>query len=277
VIASGLLTPDGLVLDATYVYWCNGGVPGEPTTGALLRAPKAGGPWTALAGGEVGPGPLAIDATNLYWAHDAVLTQMPIGGGARTTVAPLDFFQFAIGGGTAFLMGPATISSVALGGSGTKMVLATSQGQPNSIAADAANVYWTDTGSGTVLQMPAGGGSILTLGAGQTHPYGVAVDGAYVYWTTSPTTLNRVPIGGGTISNYGSEGGGLLAFDATTIYAAGSVIQKTPKAGGPTVTLAAGTSASAIAVDDTHVYWVTPGTDTGAKWNADATLIRVPK
>jgi len=267
------------VLDDTYVYFGNAGIPKEPTTGALLRVPKAGGPALVLAGAETSPGPLAIDATNLYWAHDTVLTQMPLAGGPRTTVAPFDGLVFAIGGGTAFLVQVATILSVPLGGSGTPMNFAMDNNQIGSIAADAANVYWCDQFSGTVEQMSGTGGSMLTIASNQMYPSSIAVDASYVYWTTSPFVLNKVPIGGGTVTNFGSEGGGgPLAFDATNIYvASGLGIQKTPKAGGTTVTLAANAAATAIAVDDAYVYWVTTGTETGPMWNADARLVRMPK
>ena len=75
---------------------------------------------------------------------------------------------------------------------GTAVTLASGQNDPQDVAVDSTNVYWTNAGgepglgvNGTVmkaLKVPVDGGTAMTLASGQNYPYGIAVDTTNVYW-----------------------------------------------------------------------------------------------
>jgi len=59
-----------------------------------------------------------------------------------------------------------------------------SGGAPQGIAVDGAHVYWTDSQSQSVNEVPLAGGAPTTLAAKQVAPLAIAVDDTSVYWTT---------------------------------------------------------------------------------------------
>jgi hypothetical protein len=154
-IASGQNAPEGLAVDATHVYWANGGT-SSSTNGSIVMRALSGGTPTTLVSGLVSPTAIAVDATSVYWtsrvASGAVL-KMSLGGGVITS-------------------------------------LATGQASPSAIAVDATSVYWTTYGTivnntitdGTVVKVGLNGGALTTLVAGQDGPQTIAVDGTSVYF-----------------------------------------------------------------------------------------------
>ena len=152
-VAKGLSAPDGVVVDATDVYWAEG--TDQQTEGSISRMPKAGGSPVTLAAHQQGPRALALDDTSVYWTDSAVYVPSPTG---LVMKAPKS------------------------GGAATP--LASGQGNPLGIAVDATDVYWVNSDSGTVMRVPKGGGTAVTLASAQFYPTAVAVDGSAVYWTT---------------------------------------------------------------------------------------------
>ena len=142
------------------------------------------------------------------------------------------------------------------------VTLATGMGRPQSIAADATSVYWTNYYDGTVMKVFSAGGTPTTLASGQSRPTGIAVDATSVYWI-SDDTVKKVSVRGGTpttlVSGRSFPQG--LAVDATSVYwteygyQVGPVM-KVPLGGGTPITLASGQSYSTgIVVEASSVYW----------------------
>jgi hypothetical protein len=153
------------------------------------------------------------------------------------------------------------------------VTLASGQGAPFQVAVDAINVYWTDTGSGTIMSVPLAGGLPITLASGQHAPRGIAVDASNVYWADwwNPGNVMSVPLFGGiptTLATGQNQPDG-IAVDATSVYwtdeGSGDVM-KVPLAGGSPETLAIGSEddggsigAEFIAVDATSVFFASGG------------------
>jgi hypothetical protein len=116
--------------------------------GGLMSVSTDGGEPTLLYGQNLANTVLAItaDAKNVYFSDNGSVVQIPIGGGAATT-------------------------------------LASNEGRVFGIAFDATRVYWTAMDASSVRSAPIGGGPVTTLAAGQESPFGIAVDATSVYWS----------------------------------------------------------------------------------------------
>jgi hypothetical protein len=96
---------------------------------------------------------------------------------------------------------------------------------PASITTDATNVYFTDTGDGSVNVVPKAGGAVVQLATGQAKPLSIAVDDTYAYWSNN----------------------------------LGGAVVRTLKAGGDTVhTVATATSPTTVVIDGSYVYFLNP-------------------
>lgn len=95
ITLAGGQRPGNVAIDATHVYWINEATPNDPHGGAVLRAPKAGGPATVLADKQTRPDCLAVSGDrvwfcNHYWnstgspmvTKEARIVSVPKAGGA---------------------------------------------------------------------------------------------------------------------------------------------------------------------------------------------------
>jgi hypothetical protein len=226
--------PCRVVVDSTRAYWTTMSSDGM---GGLRSVPLAGGTPTTLQTGSNGTG-LVLDAAFVYWIdHGQRVLRVPKSGGAVTTVAS----------------GPFPWDTVALGG---------------------GDIVWTNqpTMGWSVTALPLAGGSVLTLASASTGGVGtmagLVVDDTRAYWTAfgpgygAPGTIASVPLEGGPPTPLYTGNPTSLTADATDLYwtepgDTRSAIRRVSKSGGTPSTVVSGLDdPSAIAVDDTRVYWL---------------------
>lgn len=180
-----------------------------------------------LAVGQNDPSDLAVDGLDLFWSNH----------GANQIV------KVAKVGGTA-------------------TVFASSQPSPVGIALDDTHVYWAQNATpGAVVRAPKSGGSPQVIAASQYYAYRLVLSGANVYFVGDSTSgfLRSVPKVGGTVTDLQSASSPKgLAFDGTKLFwTAWNEIRKAdPIALAPPTKLTTTESfPSAIAIDDSDVYW----------------------
>jgi sugar lactone lactonase YvrE len=76
--------------------------------------------------------------------------------------------------------GPA-VKKVPIGG-GTPVVLAAGQNEAFGLVVDAAHLYWSSYGAGTVTRANLDGSAATVVATGQRQPYSMAADDLAVYW-----------------------------------------------------------------------------------------------
>jgi hypothetical protein len=133
---------------------------GDVTTGSalLMSVPVDGGParvmFTPDSGNSVVG--LTVDSSNAYFGTtDGVIGQVPLAGGTAVTLATNQgggLLQMAVNSRNLYWAANGNIVTVPIGG-GATTTLATGQSNPVGVAVDAANVYWSNMGDGTVMKL----------------------------------------------------------------------------------------------------------------------------
>jgi hypothetical protein len=263
LVAPGTPAPPGdgmsglaVVSDGQTIYWSEyvayasaGGESSALGSGDVI-ATNSAGVSTRLWSGSRSPSGLAVGQGYLYLLADKVLRVPLPGGPAETLSEQGGAFGIALAGSNVYWTPYNLIDdvlSVPRTGGPTSIV---SVGHPTmpcggfsslAITADARNIYWGDLGEavcwGTIYAQPLAGGSPRVLVGDAIEPEALVVDGNSLYATTGQSgTILEVDLSSGTVT-----------------------------------TLASGQSwPSAIAVDETSIYW--------ANNNGDQTgIMRLPK
>ena len=157
------LSPIGIAVDGTSVYWANGF---GSNSGTLMKVPIDGGAPTTLASGLGSPTDVSVAGGYVYWTNGGK------NSGADST---------------------GTVMRTPIDG-GTPLTIASQQNGSYGIAVDGTSVYWTNELGGTIVVAPLGGGASSTLATGQSAPRGIVVDATGVYWANEGTPTDG-PVG----------------------------------------------------------------------------------
>jgi len=281
--------PSSLALDQDYVYWTS------YVSGTIQRIPKSGGsPQLLTTVHALGVPSLDVDDTSVYFsAYDdtgvtTYVGSLPKAGGTVTVIAPQQGAARGVkvsGGFVYWLVDPQTgaggVARAPIGGGAVQAITPTSYASDAWLAVDDKYVYWTDFAdhgptSGHIYRTLCDGtGAVATLVAGLDSPYGIAADATSLFvglgftlnisngmYDGAIITLDKLgapPVPATTLASQQAQPLA-LAIDDTSIYwgdhLSGSLM-RVPKAGGPAVVLASGSSGfEDVAVDDQYVYWI---------------------
>jgi hypothetical protein len=250
-LASGLRNPRNIAVSAGTVYWADTETvfPDYPD---VMAVPVAGGTPYEVATCYTNAR-LVIESSTLYCltANLTTVSAFPLTGAAAvgTPVASAShgaivaydsdgssLFWFAVGA-TDFDLYRSALPN----GDATNIALAATSGSTafDYLTHDAANVYWSDSGTGGVYSLAKAGGTpqLLATYPMQSAPVQLLLDGSTLY-TLSSHALSKLPKAGGAPVTLASvSGAGSERYVADTV------------------------NASALAVDDQYVYWTYQGLD----------------
>lgn len=199
VVANGQHDPEGIAVYGSNVYWVNF------VSGSVMRASVTGGPVTELASAQQKPYAVAANAAGVFWTTHAGVMFLPASGGDPQPISPgLPAWGVTEHAGQFFWAqgtpetGPCdglVYRSAAPYQARAKTRIAEAQCGPFGVAADNANVYWTDRSGKEVRTSKISGGAATTLATQENLTF-IAVDDANVYWVDGLSVM-RVPKGGG--------------------------------------------------------------------------------
>ncbi len=227
-------------------------------TGVVKSAPLAGGAATTLASGLSHPFGIAVNATNVFWAEQ---NSTSTGRGAVRTV----------------LIGGTCVGAVGIAGTTCTTLNTTPLNNPQYIALDATNVYFTELGTfdtvsgmrlsdGTINKVPLAGGAVTQLATGLNGPQTIAVDATNIYWAENANAVagagfvKKALLANSSIAALVSQlsGSQNITLDSTDVYywSAYGALSKVAIGGGNAVEVTSGMSGTQpLAIDTANVYW----------------------
>jgi hypothetical protein len=238
--------PIATAIDATNVYWIDGGVTGQTT---ILRAPLTATNWVAFAGDGGGaqaattlatqtgdPGAFTVAGGYVYFAVGSAVSRVPTGGGTvqtvETTYPPTGM---AVGGDALYLgeYSGETIQRVPLTGTlpATPSFLKMAYVVPTELVLNGGDLYWGDWYGGAEYYptaTPAAGQRYGTNCSGGSGPckYRFRAGGPGAIWTAPSDecgSLGKVNPSGSELMAGGLGSFGGIAADATHAYATTSL------------------------------------------------------
>jgi len=265
-LATGLGTPNGITLDAQYVYWT------DIDNNTVMRVAKSGGTPAVVASGQYKPLHVVVDDTYAYWTNSvgaAVMKAPKVGGGVPSLVAaagqPTEIAQddqttyFIVTGGS----NPGVAAVAKAGGTATIIMPVHDVFPPRALLLDANYVY--ASANRGVSRVPKGGGTVDSFGTSTafTGPRSIAVDDLYVY---SDGYAGPITPFDGTYRNLKSMAPRPrdqvtplvdvpILSDGDYLY---ENLKKVSKCGGPVFIVRPGRGTD-IALDSDRIYWTAPG------------------
>jgi hypothetical protein len=282
-VAEGVGTPSALAMTEDRVVFTTHDtvLSGERVAaGALFVADKRVGPALLVTVDRQGASfdALTTDGTTAFVAtSDGRLLATPVAGGTTTTIATLAAPAVTLtsaGNYGYYATNAGGVARVAKTGGDTE-ALATMRGQGTirGLEADDAAVY---VATSAAEEMPAGivrvalaGGEPTVLSSG-TEPCAMVRNGRSLFWTSpaakpSSGAVLKLSLDGGSVATVasGAFAACAIAADQNSLYFAttGLGLMRAPIAGGDPVAIAQSSKAlsqpGAVAVDASHVYWLT--------------------
>jgi hypothetical protein len=245
---------DALATDGTTAFVAT-------SDGRLLTTPVAGGATATLATLSGPAIALTVSGNYVYFANNkGALARVAKTGGKTQPLATItgairgleaDEAAVYVATGTAEQT-PAGIVRVPVDGGAVKVL--TSRGEPCAMIRDGRRLFWTSlagaptepskAAKGEVLGLSLDGGEVATVASGAFSACAIAADKDSLYFAT--TVANALPVKSGGSSGASASGLGLM---------------RAPIGGGEPVAVAQAARAlaqpGAVAVDATHVYWLT--------------------
>jgi hypothetical protein len=283
VLASGLIAPTSVAVDANNVYWLSEGVhlPVYADAGfqglvQVMKCAKTGcnnsptvlasGVWDFFSGKDTLHG-LTVDATNVYWATEQGLFACAIDGCNNSPTLLLSNppvlppTTISVSGGFVYDVSYTGVVGCATtgcngdgGGAGASNVLW--QGQAQGVLADSTTAYWDS--NGTILSCALGGCNGAPTLLQQMQNFDaleaigqIAQDDNYLYYTIGAPTSFQAGHGPGYIA---SPGTGVLT----------SCSKKGIASGGTMLLDSQVVTPLGLATDGTNVYFTDLGYSLGA-------------
>lgn len=272
VLASALVNPRALALRDGSVFVAVQGDPKQPGdgVGSILSVTKDGSATTTIAKAQFLPSSIVTDELNVFWATLDASFKVPLAGGSPTQLYKLQ------GKGGVTLVGidekaiflsimkglddGALLSVQKIGGATTELF----SGAP--VVNAAASSDYVVACAAAVISVPKkdpSAGRVVKKFVPEGVCDAIAVDETNIFWSVR-YELHRASLPGGSAIKTAHVGSPKhLALSGAAVYLAREdsrdswQIGRVPKTGGAVeVLLDQLPEVSSLAVDDTHVYWV---------------------
>jgi hypothetical protein len=199
-IVSNRFGPEGIVVDASFVYWA------ELDGNDLARYARGTGTPSPFGGTQSGPVNVVLDGAGAaYWTSsgDGTIDTCPVANCTAATTTPVvqnrtTPWGLAIDASFLYFTELTATGSVVRcdhGGGGETQLGGGPQSYPLRIVSDGTSVYWTNQGaaSGNGSVMRCTGTTCAPIATGLATPAGIAVDSKAVYYgTVGDSTLWKV-------------------------------------------------------------------------------------
>src|SRR5262249_41684158 len=153
----------------------------------IMKVPLDGGDPTTLADTVIQANGIAIDDTNIYVTKDLSIVELPLDGGTPVTLASAQGASYGVAldsdnvyWAVSDALNDGAVMKAPLRGDPTTTVAVTPE--PDQVATDGRDVYWTEVADRAIAMAPIDGGAVTTIASAHI-PTSIALDGQSVYWT----------------------------------------------------------------------------------------------
>ncbi len=193
-IASDRWYPQGIVVNATDVYWVEGGDPAEISAGAVQRAPIHGAGFEVFAASQRDPRDIVLDETYVYWnsVGDSAVMRAPLAGGPATSLAanlPVAPIALALDVDHIYWRNLEGKVKRALKAGGEPTSVQTGAGFVTAIAVDEVDLYFVVTENSTLGRTSLATGAVTYLDTSSPGAATIALDAHAIYWNSGTTLL----------------------------------------------------------------------------------------